>query len=151
MLKIPYNSSGRRKKWIIMDGLWLTSVVSMGSVAVFSSLRCFVSVGQARVTSLPRIQYSSGTRSLGWEVEARLLHTVFFIYFWQSLATKLCCIFTNKFQVINSLHMFNVAEKNIVHNSLTVYLIYFKVEIVLKQHNGQTDTIWNTVQNVNKK
>lgn len=142
MLKRPYNSSGRRKKWIIMDGLWLTSVVSMGSVAVFSSLRCFVSVGQIRVTALPRIRYSSGTQFFGWEVEARLLHTVFFIHIWQSLATKLCCNFTKKFQVIYLLHMFNVAEKkNIVHISLTVYVIYFKVEIVLKQHNGQTDTI----------
>lgn len=141
MLKRPYNSSGRPRNWIIMDGLWLTSVVSMGSVVVFSSLRCFVSVGQVRVTALPRIRYSSGTQSLGWEVEARLLHTVFFMHIWQSLATKLFCNFTNKFQVIYLLRMFNVAEKNIVHNSLTVYLIYFKVEIVLKQHNGQTDTI----------
>lgn len=142
MLKRPYNSSSRRTKWIIMDGLWLTSVVSMGSVAVFSSLRCFVSVGQIRVTALPRIRDILLAHNFSVERLRRGYYIVFFIHIWQSLATKLCCNFTNKFQVIFLLHMFNVAEKkNIVHISLTVYVIYFKVEIVLKQHNGQTDTI----------
>lgn len=138
MLKRPYNSSGRRKKWIIMDGLrWYLQ----------DPLLCFLPLGvlylQDRLELQPCPEFDI---LLAHSLQVERLRRGYYIQSFLNIFdnhSPLNCVaispinFTLFIYCVCSMQL----KKNIVHNSLTVYLIYFKVEIVLKQHNGQTDTI----------